>query len=56
MQINSKLRGRIVVPGDADANAVQILACNNETIAAALGDATVKKAIYIPKRLLNLIV
>lgn len=56
VQINSKLRGRIVVPGDADANAVQILACNNETIAAALGDATVKKAIYIPKRLLNLIV
>ncbi|MCI8596677.1 MAG: leucine--tRNA ligase [Clostridia bacterium] len=56
VQINSKLKGRIKVPSEADETEAKNIALADETIIAALGGATVKKAIYIRGRLLNLIV
>ena len=56
VQINSKLKCRISVPADADENAVKALALENATVIENLAGATVKKAIYIKGRLLNLIV
>ena len=56
VQINSKLKGRIKVPSEANETEAKNIALADETIIAALGGATVKKAIYIRGRLLNLIV
>ena len=56
VQVCSKMRGRITVPCDAGTEAVQALALADPVIAQALDGKTVKKAIYIAGRLLNLIV
>lgn len=56
VQINSKMRGRITVSGKATADEAQAAALADPVVAAALDGKSVKKAIYISGRLLNLIV
>ncbi len=56
VQINSKLKCRIEIPSDADEETVKSVALANQSVIAALAGGTVKKAIYIRGRLLNLIV
>ena len=56
VQINSKLKGRVNVPADAESEEVKAIALSDQTIFAALDGKPVKKAIYIKGRLLNLIV
>ena len=56
MQVNGKLAGRITVAKDADEEAVRTSAQANAKVAARLGDATVIKTIYVPGRMMNLIV
>ena len=56
MQINSKLKARINVPADAADEQAKAIALANADVIAALDGKTVKKAIYIKGRLLNLIV
>ena len=56
VQVNSKMRARVFVPGDATADKAQQIALADPAVTAALGGAPVKKAIYIAGRLLNLIV
>ncbi len=56
VQINGKLRGRVVVPADATEDFVITHALADEKIQAAIaGKQTVKK-IYVPGKLLNLVV
>jgi leucyl-tRNA synthetase len=56
IQINSKNRGEITVSRNVDAEEVKSLALNEEKIKTALGGAVPKKVIYVPGRLVNIVI
>ncbi len=56
VQINGKVRTRIVVPTDADKDTVQALALADEKVLAALEGAKPKKIIVVPGRLVNFVI
>ncbi len=56
VQINGKVRSRVVVAADADKDAVIAAAKADEKIAAELDGATVVKEIYVPGKLVNLVI
>ncbi|MGK2946577.1 MAG: leucine--tRNA ligase [Candidatus Malihini olakiniferum] len=56
VQVNSKIRGRITVAADATQDQVQRLATQEHQVAKYLESVTVRKVIYIPGKLLNLVV
>ena len=53
VQINGKVRGRITLPKDASEE--QALSAARETLAAQLQDKTPRKTIWVPNKILNLI-
>jgi leucyl-tRNA synthetase len=55
VQINGKLRGRIVVAADASEKFVLDTALADEKVKSALSGKTVVKTIYVPGKLLNLV-
>jgi leucyl-tRNA synthetase len=56
VQINGKLRGRVVVPADATEDFVVERALADEKVKAATAGKQVVKKIYVPGKLLNLVV
>ncbi|WP_074011976.1 leucine--tRNA ligase [Candidatus Sodalis sp. SoCistrobi] len=56
IQVNGKLRGRITVPADADEALVRERAAQEHLVAKHLEGTTVRKVIYVPGKLLNLVV
>ncbi|MEO0587205.1 MAG: leucine--tRNA ligase [Planctomycetota bacterium] len=56
VQVNGKVRGRIQVPADAAQPDIEAAAQADPQIAAAIGDKTLRKAIVVPGRLVNLVV
>ena len=56
VQVNGKLRGRIRVPTDADAETVLNAVKADETVGAALIGKTVIKEIVVPNKIVNLVV
>ena len=57
VQVNGKLRGRVVVPADADAAArLEAAARDDERIAALLEGKTVRKVVVVPGKLVNFVV
>ena len=56
VQVNGKVRGRISVSADADAEALEAAALADEKVSAFLAGATPKKVIVVPGRLVNLVV
>jgi leucyl-tRNA synthetase len=56
VQVNGKLRGTISVARGADEAAVSEAALADERVRRHVGDAEIVKTIYIPDRLLNLVV
>jgi leucyl-tRNA synthetase len=56
VQVNSKLKSRVVAPAAATQKELEALALSDPKIAEALNGATPKKVIVIPKRLVNIIV
>jgi leucyl-tRNA synthetase len=56
VQVNGKLRGTISVARGADEAAVSEAALADEGVQRHVGDAEIVKTIYIPDRLLNLVV
>jgi leucyl-tRNA synthetase len=56
VQINGKLRSRIVVPVDADEEFVVEHALADEKVRAAIAGKQIVKKIYVPGKLLNLVV
>ena len=56
VQVNGKLRGRICVPTDADAETVLNAVKADETVGAALAGKTVIKEIVVPNKIVNLVV
>lgn len=55
VQVNGKLRGSVNVAPDATEEEVMTLVNNNSELQAKLSGATIKKIIYVPSRILNLI-
>ena len=55
VQVNGKLRGRVIVPIGATEADVKRAALANDDVARHLAGGTVQKAIYVPDKLLNLV-
>ena len=56
VQVNGKVRGRITVAADADADALEQAALADEKVQAFLAGASPKKVIVVAGRLVNLVV
>jgi leucyl-tRNA synthetase len=56
VQVNGKVRERIEVPAGIKEDEVRRLALNNARVLSFIGDSTVQKVIYIPGRLVNIVV
>jgi len=56
VQINGKLRSRMTVPVDEDQEKIKADAQADEKIAALLKGAKILKVIYVPKKLVNIVV
>jgi leucyl-tRNA synthetase len=56
VQVNGKLRSQISVAVDADETAVRAIALADETVRRFIGEATPKKGIVVPRKLVNVVV
>jgi leucyl-tRNA synthetase len=56
VQINGKLRSRVVVPADATEETVLERALADEKVQAAIAGKQIVKKIYVPGKLVNLVV
>ncbi|MFC7674186.1 leucine--tRNA ligase [Mycolicibacterium sp. GCM10028919] len=56
VQVNGKVRGRVTVAADADADVLEAAALAEEKVAAFLAGATPKKVIVVAGRLVNIVV
>ncbi len=56
VQVNGKLRGRVVVPADADENFVLERALADEKVQAAIAGKQIVKKIYVPGKMVNIVV
>ena len=56
VQINGKVRARMVVPAGTDAQGLTSLAKDDEKIQLLLEGKTVVKVIAVPDKLINLVV
>ena len=56
VQLNGKLRGTIELPNDADREAAEARALALEPVAAALAGKPARKVIYVPNRIVNVVV
>ena len=54
MSLNGKTRATVEVPTDADKDA--ILAAGKEAIASRLEGFSIVKEIYVPKKIINIVV
>ncbi|MDG2422667.1 MAG: leucine--tRNA ligase [Phycisphaerales bacterium] len=55
VQIKGKVRSKITIASDADESTIQAAALADERIAELLKDATVRKVIVVPGRIVNII-
>ncbi len=56
VQVNGKLRGRVLVPADADSARIESTARDDPKIAALLEGKTIRKAVVVPGKLVNFVV
>ncbi|MBB4854000.1 leucyl-tRNA synthetase [Mycobacteroides chelonae] len=56
IQVNGKVRGRIIVPADAPKGDIEAAALAEEKVLEFLAGATPKKVIVVPGRMVNLVV
>lgn len=56
VQINGKVRAEVVVPPDTDEDAIIQAAQANPKITALVGDSPIKKTIYVPRKLVNIVI
>ncbi|UXA07201.1 leucine--tRNA ligase [Mycobacterium sp. SMC-2] len=56
VQVNGKVRGRVVVAADADQDTLKAAALSDEKVRAFLAGANPRKVIVVPGRLVNLVV
>jgi len=55
VQVNGKVRGRIEIPADADESEVLEIARKDANVARHLEGAEIKRAIYVPQRIVNFV-
>lgn len=55
LQVNGKVRGRLVVPAAATKEDLEKIAMEDANVKAHIGDATVRKVICVPGRLVNVV-
>ncbi|MCG7916742.1 MAG: leucine--tRNA ligase [Candidatus Thiodiazotropha taylori] len=55
VQVNGKVRANIQVPADADKAAVEAIALANDNVQRFIGEATVRKVIVVPNKLVNVV-
>ena len=55
VQINSRMKAKIIVPNDADNKTIENIALDNEAIKSAIQGLNIVKVIVIPKRLVNIV-
>jgi leucyl-tRNA synthetase len=56
VQVQGKVRGQVEVAADADEETVTQAALGNDNVSRFLKDKTVRKTIYVPGKLINLVV
>ncbi len=56
VQVNGKVRGRVVVASDANSDAIQAAALADDKVITALDGATPKKVIVVPGRMINIVI
>ena len=56
VQVNGKVRGRVVVAADADQDTLKAAALADDKVQAFLAGANPRKVIVVPGRLVNLVV
>jgi len=56
VQVNGKLRGRVVVPAGASSGLIEQIARDDPKIAILLEGKTVKKVVVVPGKLVNFVV
>ena len=55
LQVNGKVRGRLTVPPEATKEELEKIAMADANVQAHIGDATVRKVICVPGRLVNIV-
>jgi leucyl-tRNA synthetase len=55
VQVNGKTREKLVVPADIDEATARELVLNLDTVQRHLEDKTLRKVVYVPGRLINLV-
>ena len=56
VQVNGKLRGKVVLPRDADKDAIIAAAKADPKVAGFMTGKTIVKEIYVPGKMVNLVV
>jgi leucyl-tRNA synthetase len=56
VQVNGKVRGKIIVPTGSKEEQVKAEALKLEPVQKALAGTSIKRAIYVPNRLINLVI
>jgi leucyl-tRNA synthetase len=56
VQINGKVRARLIVPPGTDANGLTSIAMDDEKVQALVAGKTVAKVIAVPDKLVNLVI
>ncbi len=56
IQVNGKVKGRIMLPADSDREAVEEVAMNDDTTKKNIEGKTIRKVIVVPGRLVNIVV
>jgi leucyl-tRNA synthetase len=56
VQINGKVRSRLIVAADEEAEQIKKLALADEKIAGMIAGKDILKEVYVPKKLLNIVV
>jgi leucyl-tRNA synthetase len=55
VQVDGKVRDRIEMPSGIDEAAARLLALEGANVRRAIGDRAVRRAVYVPDRLINLV-
>jgi leucyl-tRNA synthetase len=56
VQVNGKVRGKITVPADVTQERIQSQALADSRVAGFLDGKRVRRVVYVPRRLLNIVV
>ena len=56
VQIQGKIKARLMVPAKADAASIEALALAHADVVAAIAGRAVKKVVVVPGRMVNIVV